>query len=61
MLALLVPHLPEFIKNFIDGLLEPTTYFILSVVGLWAMIQFRANITSSVGASACIAERLPTA
>ena len=42
MLALLVPHLPEFIKNFIDGLLEPTTYFVLSVVGFWAMIQFRS-------------------
>lgn len=42
MLALLVPHLPEFIKNFIDGLLEPTMYFVLSVVGFWAMIQFRS-------------------
>ena len=41
MLAIYVPHLPEMITEFINGLLEPTTYFILSVVGFWAMIQFR--------------------
>jgi hypothetical protein len=34
--------LPEFIKNFVDGLLGPTTFFIISVVGFWAMIQFRS-------------------
>ena len=41
MLAIYVPHLPEMIKDFIDNLLEPTKYFILSVVGFCAMIQFR--------------------
>ena len=44
MLAFYVPNLPEFIKDFIDGLLEPTKYFILSVVGFWAMIQFLSLI-----------------
>jgi hypothetical protein len=33
--------MPDFIKDFIDGLLGPTTFFLISVVGFWAMVQFR--------------------
>ena len=42
MLALYIPELPGFIKDFIDSLLGPTSYFVISVVIFWAMIQFRA-------------------
>lgn len=34
--------MPEPIKNLIDSLLGPTTFFLISIIGLWAMIQFRA-------------------
>ncbi|HVR76286.1 MAG TPA: hypothetical protein VMT52_18300 [Planctomycetota bacterium] len=34
--------MPDFIKNAVDWLLGPTTFFFTSVLGLWAVIQFRA-------------------
>ena len=33
--------MPEFVKDFIDGLLGPTSFFVISVVGFTAMIVFR--------------------
>jgi len=39
--ALYIPELPEFIKNFIDGLLGPVSFTVISVVIFWAMFQFR--------------------
>ena len=34
--------MPEFLKDAIDGLLGPKSFFLISIIGLWAMIQFRA-------------------
>ena len=33
--------MPEFIKDFIDALLGPTTFFLISIVGFWFLLQFR--------------------
>ena len=33
--------MPEFIKDFIDALLGPTSFFVISILGFWMMIQFR--------------------
>ncbi len=39
--------MPEQIKDLVDWLLGPKIYFLLSVVGFWAMIQFRAFWTQA--------------
>jgi hypothetical protein len=39
--------MPEFVKDFIDGLLGATSFFLISIVGFWAMIQFRAYWTKA--------------
>ena len=39
--------MPEFVKDFVDWLLGPKIYFFLSVIGFWAMIQFRAFWTQA--------------
>ena len=41
MFALSIEPLPEFVKDFVDGLLGPVSYFVIAVVVFWAMIQFR--------------------
>jgi hypothetical protein len=33
---------PEFIKNFIDYILGPTSFFVISIFGFWFLIQFRS-------------------
>ena len=38
--------MPDFIKDFVDQLLGPVSFFVLSVVGFWFMIQFRRLWTS---------------
>ena len=39
--------MPEPIKNFIDSLLGPTTFFLISIIGLWMMLKFRALWTKA--------------
>jgi len=33
--------MPEFIKDFVDKLLNPTSFFVISLVGFWAMVALR--------------------
>ncbi len=39
--------MPDFVKEVVDGLLGPKTYFFISVLGFWAIIQFRAFWTQA--------------
>ena len=39
--------MPEPIKNFIDSLLGPTTFFLIAITGLFLMIRFRAFWTKA--------------
>ena len=39
--------MPEIVKDFVDWLLGPKIYFFLSVIGFWAIIQFRAFWTQA--------------
>ncbi len=39
--------MPEPIKNFIDSLLGPTTFFLIAIIGLALMIRFRALWTKA--------------
>jgi len=38
------------IKNFVNALSNPTVYFFLTIVGLWAYLQFRKQLTHPVSA-----------
>lgn len=41
MFALYIPELPDLVKNFVDGLLGPVSFFVIAIVAFCAMIQFR--------------------
>ena len=46
--------MPEFVKNFVDALLNPVSFFVLSVVGFGAMILLRSFWTKGAVAGALL-------
>ena len=41
MFALYIPELPDLVKNLVDDLLGPVSFFVIAIVAFCAMIQFR--------------------
>src|SRR6516165_2498599 len=42
------PTLPVSIRNLVNAVMGPTTYFIAACIGFWAMLQFRRFFSDPV-------------